>query len=476
MTIKNGLWTTAEIEQAIQGRWLSPPTQDVDITGVCYYFGQIQPGDLVFALAQETWGTYYADTTDKLDEMKQKGARAVIVDRPPKVLPAGLPVYLNQSAEFALTQLGIAARNRFQGKVVCVTGSVGKSSTKRGLALMLSKQGLTGESRSNFNHSPGVPLSLAQTPANYDYGVYEFAVDAPQYTLSKANVARPHVAIVTEIQPDHHHYYPTMEILVDQKSLLFRALTTDGVAVLNRDTPYFFRLQTAALSCGASRIIAFGEHRSADIRLVSYQCDVNTSRVTASVFGHVIEYALAIPGKHNVKNSLAMLAGVCAVGANYEQAAADIITMTSLPNHCVRSMIPWQTGEIELIDDTFSANPASVKAGFEYLKLLPVPAGGRKIIILGDIKELGASSALLHANLADPFLQAGIDKLYAIGPEIKHLCNALPTDHVGFHTEEPKELIDVVQKSIKPGDIVMVKGSCRSSDVLESIVKSLHNN
>jgi len=474
MNTTNRLWNPDEIAQAIEGHWLAPPQGDINITGVCYYFGQIQPGDLVFAVSPKTWGSNYPDTTDRLEEMQKKGAQAVVVDRIPTILPPGLAVYLNNNTEFALNQLGKAARERFQGKVICVTGSVGKSTTKRGIAHMLSKQGLTRESRKNFNHSPGVPLSLAQTPAHYQYGVYEFGVDAPRYTLSKALLARPHVAVVTEIQPDHHHYYPTMEILVDQKSLLFRGLTSDGVVVLNRDTPYFTRLKTAALNCNASRVITFGEHRHADVRLLDNHCDIDSSQITASVFGHVVRYSLAIPGKHNVRNSLAMLAAVCAVDGNYEQAAADIFDMTSLPNHCVKTQIPYRDGTFELVDDTFSANTASIKAAFEYLQLLQPQPGGKRIIILGDIKELGASSAALHASLADPFLRTGIDKLFAIGPLMKNLADALPPEYVGLHTEDADQLITAFQETIKPGDIVMVKGSCHSTETLNKILKNLH--
>jgi UDP-N-acetylmuramoyl-tripeptide--D-alanyl-D-alanine ligase len=473
MTTHDPLWTKDDIAKAIKGRWLAPPDGDINITGVCYFMGQIVPGDLVFALSHKTWGNKYPETIDRLEEMQRKGAQAVIVDQIPKVIPPGLAVYLNESTEFALNQLGAAARQRFQGKVICVTGSVGKSSTKRGIATVLGQQGLTGESRKNFNHFPGLPLSLSQTPANFDYGVYEFAVDGPQYTLAKALTAQPHVAVVTEIQHDHHHYYPTLEAIVDQKSLLFRALTPDGVAVLNRDTPYYTRLHTAALNNHVSRIISFGEHRRADVRLIDCKCAIDFSEVTASVFGHIIHYQLAIPGRHNVRNSLAILAAVCAVGADYEKAGADLHNMASLPNHCIRSKIAYQQGEFELLDDTFSANPASIKAAFEYFQLFQPQAGGRKIIILGDIKELGASSAALHAGLADPFLRTNIDKIFAIGPFMKNLCDALPPERVGFHTEDAEALIETVRGSIKPGDVVMVKGSCHSSDVLNRIVKSL---
>jgi UDP-N-acetylmuramoyl-tripeptide--D-alanyl-D-alanine ligase len=467
------LWTPDEIAQAIPGRWLTPPRGGVNISGVCYYVSHIVAGDLVVATSPATWGKRYVETNDKLREMQKKGASAAIVDRIPKLLPPDFPVYLNQSKELPLNLLGIAARKRFQGKVICVTGSVGKSSTKTGIAHILSQQGLTQESRNNFNHSPGVPLSLAQTPANYDYGVYEFCVDTPNHTLPKALIAYPNVAVVTEIENDHHHFYPTLEAIVDQKSLLFRAMASDSVAVLNRDTPYFFRLATAAQNYQVARIISFGENPLADVRLIDCQCDADYSQVTASVMGHVIHYQLALPGKHNVRNSLGILAAACAVNANYEKAAADLITMNTLPNHCVRSKHPVLGGEFELLDDSFSANPASVRAAFEYMQLLQPQNGGRKIIILGDIKELGDNSAALHAGLADHFMRNGINKLLALGPMMKNLADALPQDRVSIHTEDQEELIAAIKTTIKPGDVVMVKGSCRSAESLEGILSSL---
>lgn len=467
------LWTTDAITQAIEGQWLAPPESDLNIKGVTYYVGHIEPGDLIFALSQKSWGTKYVNTADRLEEMQNKGAVMAIVDSIPNTIPPGLAVYFCPNTYNALIQLGTAARTRFKGKVICVTGSVGKSSTKRGIALMLGKQGRTGESRKNFNHSPGVALSLAQTPSDCAYGVFEFGVDAPQHTLIKAMMARPHVALVTEIQHDHHHYYPTLEALVDQKSLLFRGLTADNAVVLNRDTPYFFRLKTAALSNNAKQIITFGAHRLADIRLLEYQCNVDTSQVKASVFGDIIHYELTIPGNHNVRNSLAMLAGVCAVNANYKQAAADLITMASLPDHCLRSTIPYQSGEFQLINDTVSANPASVRAAFDYLKLFELSPGSRKILVLGDMDQLGATSTAHHTALVDPFLRSDIDLLFGIGPDVKNLCDSVPINRLGLHTQDTDKLIEHLMNTIIPGDIVMVKGSLVQKDIIARIVKTV---
>ncbi len=473
MTANNTLWTMDELSAAIEGRWLSPPEGNVNIRGVCYYFGQIQQGDLVFAVSPNTWGSHYSDTTEKLTEIQNRGAKAVIVDRVPKEIPPHLPVYLCPNSLLALNQLGLAARTRFQGKAIFITGTVGKSSTKRGLAHVLSQQGLTSESRKNFNHSPGVPLSLAQTPTHHHYGVYEFGIDAPQYTLTKAKIACPDVAIVTEIQHDHHNFYPTLEAIVDQKSLLFSSMKPHGIAVLNRDTPYYLRLKSAALYRGASRIITFGEHRLANIRLVKSECLVDSSRVNVSVFGQTIDFQLTIPGKHNVRNSLAILAGVCAVNADYQKAAVDLSTMQSLANHCIHSVIPFKKGKLELINDTYSANPASIKAACDYIKLFRPPAGGRKIMILADMKELGANSKKFHASLADLFLGSDIDKIYTLGPYMKSLSNALPTERAGLHTEDPQKLLAVLHHELEPGDVVILKGDNHYYAVLNDIAKKL---
>lgn len=475
MSTKDNLWTPNEIAEAVKGRWLVPPAGEINITGATYYMGQINPGDLIFTVSKRLWGNKFIDNWDKLDQMKNKGARLVITDNPPTQIPDGLPVYIVKNTFEALRELGKAARTRFRGKVVCVTGSVGKSTTKHGIAALLSKQGLTNESNSNFNHAPGVPLSIAQTPAYYDYGVFEFGVDAPIYTLPKAKLANPHVAVVTEIQNDHHIYYPTLEAIVDQKSLLFTAMAPDNAVVLNRDSAYYFRLKTAALANNVQRIISFGAHRSADIRLLDYHCDLETSRVKVSAYGKILEYSLSLPGAHNVRNSLAMLAAVCGVNANLEQAAADLVSIKSLPNHCLYSKIPFQNGEIEFINDIISANPASVKAAIEYFKLFPIQPGGRKILILGEMGQLGAAAATLHASLADPFQDSGIDKLFAIGPNIKNMCDIIPKDRLGLHTLDENELIDSICKNIKPKDIIMIKGSLAQSNVMEQAVARIQS-
>jgi UDP-N-acetylmuramoyl-tripeptide--D-alanyl-D-alanine ligase len=473
MSTKDKLWTPDEISQSIEGCWLVPPEGEVNITGVAYYVAHIKPGDLVFTHSRKFWGMKFTDSADKLAEMQKWGARMVITDTLPKVIPPGLSVYFTANTYKALLKLGTVARNRFKGKVICVTGSVGKSSTKYGLAHILSKQGSTGESNKNFNHSPGVPLSLAQTPTDYSYGVYEFGIDMPHLTLPKALLARPDVAIVTEIQHDHHRFYPTLEAIVDQKSLLFRGLSSDGVVVLNRDTPYYFRLKTAAQGNNIKKMITFGEHRLADVRLIQHECFVDFSRVKTSVFGKFIDYTLSIPGHHNVLNSLAMLAGACAVNANIEQAAEALVELKPLPKHCARKKIPFQNGEYELIDDTISSNPASINAALEYFNLFKLSNGGKKILILGVMDQLGETSAAFHAALADPFLRSDIDKLYGIGSDVKALCDRIPSLRLGLYTEDPDELINSVRKAIKPGDLVMIKGF--QSPIMSQILKSLES-
>ena len=328
---KNILWSGVEIEEALNGRWISDCPHGWGATGVCYNANHVIAGDIVFTVDPNKWGAKYKDTTNMISRLFASGAVAVITDKLGSDLSSKYPICLVKNTRDALDDLGKAARDRFNGKVICVTGSVGKSSTKEGLRHVLSQQAPTVGSRSNFNHGPGVPLSLAQTPPDFSYGIYEFAVDLPRITLRKAKIARPHVAIVTHIQPDHLLYYSSLEAIADQKSLLFDGMVPDGVVVLNRDAPLFGRLINNAKQKGIKRILTFGEALDADIRLVTYELHEDLSYVCASVNGKKLDYIVGVPGRHMVMNSLAILAGVEAVNADSEKAARALASLKPLP-------------------------------------------------------------------------------------------------------------------------------------------------
>jgi len=470
------LWTLDEIEEAVNGAWLSKTKDDqLTISGVCYYLKQTKPGDLAITTNPKKWGKKYPDTTQQLNEFFSAGAKFVITDKKPKNLPKDKAVYLVKDTRLALNELAEAARSRFKGKVICITGSVGKTSTKEALNHVLKKQAPTNASNRNFNHSPGVPLSIAQTHRDYSYGVYEFCIDLPGRTLPKAKISRPNIALVTEIEPDHLMYYPTLEEIADNKALLFDGLEPGGIVILNRDANLFERLQIAAVDKGAAQIITYGASTGADIRLIDCQLTPDYSKVKAIVENKEINYKISIPGRHMVMNSLAVLATVHAAGGDYIRAAKDLATLPLLEHRNQRKTVHMKKGSIQIIDDTFSANPASMRAAFEYLNLIKPKSGGRRIVVLSDIKELGDQSEEIHAALAAPIMEAGIDKVFTLGTDMRALFNSLPIKHRGAHAESSKELVKDLLGIIKPNDAVLVKGSLRSQKDMQLILHSLYS-
>ncbi|PHS79321.1 MAG: hypothetical protein COB59_02210, partial [Rhodospirillaceae bacterium] len=465
------LWTAKDIAKAVGGTWTSEPAP---ISGTTYYRGHTVQGDLGIATRAKSWKSKkYKDTTVDLDVFLNKGALGVITDVIPPDAPKGFPLCIVKNTRKALDDLGRAARERFQGKVICVTGSVGKTSTKTALHHVLALQAPTYGSRKNFNHGPGIALSLSQTPADYDYGVYEFSVDLPGVAHTKSMIARPHVAIITQLQNDHIEFYGSMEKLAMAKAQIFDGITENGVAVLNRDMPFYARIRAAAKRKGVARIVSFGVHASADVRLIDGKLGANGSHIKASVHGEIIEYTHPIAGQHMVMNSLCVLAAVEAVGADWKKAARDFKTLPSLPNRTERHTIPIEGGSFLFIDDAFSANPESMKSAIELLGLMKPGPKGRRIAILGEIKELGDPSPQLHAGLSIPLKKSDIDLVFTIGDDMVHLRNKLPKRMHGVHGKTSDDLTEGLGATIRAGDVVLVKGSRRTLESSETIVDTL---
>ncbi len=471
--MKPVLWTADDILQATGGRWIAGDAGNVAATGVCYYLRQARKGDLFLVSTPQHWGSSYLDTSTALSTLAAWGVAAVLVDRKPDAPPESLPLVLVEDTRQALDALGRFARDRLKGKVVCITGSVGKSTTKEMLRFMLGQQAPTVGSNLNFNHGPGVPLSLAQTHPDTAYGVYEFAVDLPSVTLSKARIARPHVAVITDIQHDHLMYYHTLEALADQKALLFDALESGGTAILNRDNALFRRLESAASAKGVGRIVSFGMHPHADVRASLSLLDAEGSTVEALVHGTPVTYRLKQPGRHVIMNSLAALAAVAALGADIRKAAASLQKFPGLEQRTQRHRIVLGEGYFDLLDDAFSANPASMRAGLDVLGLMPVGPGGRRLAVLGEIRELGSDSATIHASLAAAVLDAGIDRLFTIGEDMKYLREALPAHLLGPHERDGAALAKAVVAEVQPGDIVLIKGSRHTPELFSPVISAL---
>jgi len=457
------VWTSADVAAATGGRavgrWAT--------TGVSIDSRAIDPGDLFVALQGErSDGNAYAG------DALRRGAAAAMVSRAdalPKTAP-GIVVYDTQRA---LEDLGRAGRARSSAKVVAVTGSVGKTGTKEMLGLALGALGPTAYSVRSFNNHIGVPLTLARLPKDCAFAVCEIGMNHPGEIDALTRQVRPHVAIITTVEPAHLAFFPSVEAIADAKAEIFHGMA-GGTAILNRDNAHFDRLAAAARASGVSRIIAFGADERADVRLTSYETEAGRSLVEATVAGKAVAYALGVEGRHWAMNSLAALAAVDALGGSVEAASRALVKMTAPKGRGARHRLDWTDGTLLLIDDSYNASPAAMRAAFTVLGAAEVGEGGRRIAALGDMRELGATSADLHAGLAEAIIAAGIDLVFTVGPEMENLHAALPAERRGSHAETAEALAPVLVESLRAGDAVLVKGSLttRMGAVVEALQKA----
>jgi UDP-N-acetylmuramoyl-tripeptide--D-alanyl-D-alanine ligase len=235
------------------------------------------------------------------------------------------------------------------------------------------------------------------------------------------------------------------------------------------------RFRTAAEKRSVSRIVTFGSHPQSDVQLLDCSLSLGGSEVRAQVHGELVSYTIPLPGRHNVINSLGILAGVDAVGADWKQAATDLASLPTLTNRIQQRIVNVIDGTIELIDDTFSANPASMRAAFEVLQLTEPGKNGRRVVVLGEMKELGKDSPQLHAGLAESVIDTGVDKVFTLGADMKHLFDALPDDKRGAHGQSLKDVLKDTVDYIHSGDILLFKNSNRTkSEKLEDIIDALN--
>jgi len=450
---RTALWTSEEAAAATGGR----TTAAWRASGVSIDSRSLAPGDLFVALA----GPHH-DGHDYIGKAFEAGAAAALSHRPADERAAGGPLLLVEDTLTALWRLGAAARARSAARFVAITGSVGKTGTKEALARCLRAQAPTAASAASHNNHWGVPLSLARMARDSVYGVFEVGMNHPGEIRELTGLLRPDVALITNIEPVHIGNFDSVEQIADAKGEIFEGMTPAGIAVLNRDNPHYARLAERARACGLGRVLRFGRAADAEARLIDCKPQPDGSDVRAEILGETLRYRISLPGTHWVINSLGVLAAVAAVGASTKAAAAQFATLAPLAGRGARHRMAVADGAIELIDDSYNANPTSMRAAFEVLARAVPGAGGRRIAVLGDMLELGEDSAVLHRGLAAPLAEQGIDLVFACGPAMAALFDELPPARRGAHAADSQALAPRVVEALHPGDVVMVKGSLGS--------------
>jgi UDP-N-acetylmuramoyl-tripeptide--D-alanyl-D-alanine ligase len=447
------LWNADDAARATGGRTGTPWAA----SGVSIDSRQLFPQDLFVAVIGPRF-----DGHDFVADALAKGAAAAVVSHIPQGVTADAPLLVVEDTLQALVDLGRAARARSEARVIGVTGSVGKTSVKEALNLVLSAQADTMASEGSLNNHWGVPLSLARLPRNAVFAVFEMGMNHAGEIAPLSQMAAPDVAVVTTVEAVHKAHFPSVEAIADAKAEIFSGMRPGGVAVLNRDNPHYERLAAAASAAGAGRLVGFGRHVDADVRLLRAHPGPEGSRVQAQWAGTSLDYDLSVPGNHWIMNSLCVLATVAAGGADVPRAAAKLRHFAPPRGRGKSHAIRVRGGLVHLIDDSYNASPVSMAASIEVLgRGMPRPAG-RRIAVLGDMLELGSDSAALHAELAGPLRQHGIDLVFAAGPMMAHLFAALPAAMRGGHAASSDALAPMVVATVRPSDIVSVKGSAGS--------------
>ncbi|MDQ8758244.1 UDP-N-acetylmuramoyl-tripeptide--D-alanyl-D-alanine ligase [Sphingosinicella sp. LHD-64] len=453
----SALWTSAEIATAAGGA----ASGDFAVTGVAFDSREIGPGDLFVAMKGEA-----TDGHRFLDKAFAAGAAGAIASE-----DTTYPHVRVAESFVALNALGRASRERTQAKVIGVTGSVGKTGTKEALfaALDRTAPGRAHRSVKSYNNHTGVPLSLARMPRETRFGIFEMGMNHAGELAALTQLVQPHVAIVTAIAPAHREFFASEAEIADAKGEIFGGLQPGGTAIIPFDSPHRDQLIAAARP-HAGRIVTFGQSEGADVR-ANYvvRSPKGGSMITVTLPDAQLSYTIGQPGDHWVSNSLAVIAAVQAVGGDLAQAGLALAELGGLKGRGERRRIARDGGAALLIDESYNANPASMAATLQVLGAEEVD--GRRIVVLGAMRELGGETADFHAALAAPIEAAKVDEAILVGPEMAALAKALGGHIKMTHVPDTASAIDLARAAIGPGDAVLVKGS--NSVGLAALVEAL---
>jgi len=457
-TTRAALWTSFDAATATGGKtdggWVA--------TGVSIDTRTLERGDLFVALTGEN-----RDGHEFVADALKKGAAAALVSREPPGVLSDAPLLMVNDTQAGLEGLGRAARARSKARIVAVTGSAGKTTTKEMLRLILARSGNVAASAASYNNHWGVPLSLARMPLDSVYGVFEIGMNHAGEIRSLVKLVKPHVAVITTIAPAHLEHFGTVEAIADAKSEIFEGIEAGGTAILPAENPQFDRLLWHAKENKVSNILTFGRSPDADARLLSSNTEADGQKVLATIGKMRLAFSVSAAGGHIAMNAIAALLAARELGADVARGADELADFAALKGRGARFL----AGGLEVIDESYNANPASMAAAIELLAKAEPKRGGRRIAALGDMRELGPDSASLHKALARNLAAARADLVFLCGLNMRALWSALPAKTRGHYAETSSELAPEMMRTLKAGDVVLVKGSfgSRMSVVIDAL-------
>ncbi len=446
---KSPLWLASDIASATGGKLQG----DFFVTGISNDTRTLQPGDLYIALG----GLGRHDGHDFIDQAFAVGANGVLLSQQ----QIDKSVLVDNTFR-AMQKLGQAARDRVLPtcKIIAITGSVGKTTTRALTAKALSVFGSLHASEHSLNNQWGVPLTLARMPADTHIGVFEVGMNHAGEILELTKQIRPHIAIITTVEAIHSgNFADGVDGVARAKAEIFAGVEPGGTAILHRDNPHFDMLCTEAAQHDIKTIVSFGQHHQADLRLVNYERLDQGGMVTASIHGETLSFLLPIRSEHNALNALAALGAVHAMGLDVEQAAAQFATLEDVEGRGNINIVPIPNkGEITLIDDRHNSSPVALTAAIREFSYVPVSNNGRRILALGDMLELGDQSPELHAAIAEVIAGYPIDLVLTCGPLMAHLAQALPAGQ-NRHYIDSQAMAAIIGDELQDGDAILIKGS-----------------
>jgi len=458
------LYSVAEILSATGGRAQAVEARAVD--GISIDSRDIAPGALFVAIRGERH-----DGHDFVDTALAAGAGAALVSEG-RAEPQARGLIVVSDPLQGLVDLARTARARSAASIVAVTGSAGKTTTKEAIRTVLGAAGPTHFSIKSFNNHWGVPLMLARMPREAAFGVFEIGMNHAGEITPLTRLVRPHVAVVTTVAAAHLEFFDSVADIARAKAEIFLGLEPGGVAVINTDHEHVSILRDAAAAAGAGRIITYGSHEDAEWQIADAASTGEGSRATIRHHGELLTLAIGARGRHMVANALAALVVAEAFGIPRQQALASLAGFGAPEGRGANLRLGPVERPLVLVDESYNANGASMAAALEAFAE-QAPEGGRKILVLGDMRELGAQSASLHRALKGAVEASGADRVFLVGQHMGALAEALAPERVAGHAQRVEEIADAVLDGLAYGDAVMVKGS--NGVGLGSLVKKIRD-
>lgn len=448
------IWTAQQAAKATGGKLLG--NSDWEVYSISIDSRLTKKGDLFIALKGNK-----TDGHDYIREAFLKGAHAVMVEKTMAGFPSSTPLIQVDDCIDALYHLAMQRRQQTKAKIIALTGSVGKTSTKEMLSMVFSSFGITHATLGNLNNEIGAPLSIARMPLDAEFGIFELGMNHLGEISPLSQLVKPRIAIITTVEEVHIENFNSIEEIAMAKAEIFEGMEGGGTAILNADNQFFDYLGNKARDKNL-QVIGFGSGGKANVKLLEYKENQKDAFVLARIAGKDIGYHISAKGRHMAMNSLAALTAVHAAGEDVEEAAQSLSSFSATAGRGQILQLTWPRennsgGKITLIDDSYNASPVSMRAALGNLGA--ITTNGRRIAVLGDMLELGPKSPQFHESLLQDVLHNQVDIVYTVGPMSKLLFDKLPQKMKGASVETANEILPILEKSLQAGDAVLVKSS-----------------